>query len=226
MSHDRREFLGTLMALGAVPLLERPQVLSGTGGPAPRSQTQFDLSWPDRITGKHRAVFDCPEIGMGLGLLRALVWQKDYADMYGARPADLSGVVVLRHNAIWQAMNDEFWAHHKIGELTGIKDPGSGQPITRNPYFGPNIVGLPPAIADDSLRKVLDTTIVLGCNLAFQLDVVEKVKRDTGMDDARARQMALRHLIPGVRLQPSGVFAVLRAQEAGCHYILATDAYA
>jgi intracellular sulfur oxidation DsrE/DsrF family protein len=36
--------------------------------------------------------------------------------------------------------------------------------------------------------------------------------------------MALKHLLPGVTLQPSGVFAVLRAQEAGCQYLLASEA--
>jgi intracellular sulfur oxidation DsrE/DsrF family protein len=34
--------------------------------------------------------------------------------------------------------------------------------------------------------------------------------------------MALHHVVPGVILQPSGVFGVLRAQEAGCNYILAS----
>jgi intracellular sulfur oxidation DsrE/DsrF family protein len=45
----------------------------------------------------------------------------------------------------------------------------------------------------------------------------EKLKdRDAAV--ARAKTM----LIPGIVLQPSGVFAVLRAQEAGCNYILAS----
>ena len=221
--NDRRDFLGTLMALGASPMLIR----TGSFPSAPRpASSEFDVSWAEKLTGKHKAVFDCPENSMGLGLLRALVWQKDYADVYGARPTDLSGVVVLRHNAIWQIMNDEFWAHHRIGELTRINDPATGAPIMRNPFLGANILGLPAEMGDDSLRKVLATCTVLACNLAFSLDVVPKVKADTNLDDEKARDMALRHVLPGVTLQPSGVFAVLRAQEAGCHHLLATDAYA
>jgi intracellular sulfur oxidation DsrE/DsrF family protein len=34
--------------------------------------------------------------------------------------------------------------------------------------------------------------------------------------------MALHHVVPGVIPEPSGVFEVLRAQEAGCSYILAS----
>jgi hypothetical protein len=221
MSTDRREFLGTLMAAGIAPGLMGAR----TGHPAVHpSSSDWDLSWTDEITGKHRAVFDNVEISMGLGLLRALIWMKDYADVYAAPPTDMSAVVVLRHNAIWLIMDDEFWAHHKVGEETKIIDPMTKAPLKRNPVIGPNVFGLPPALADDGLKKVLAVGTVLACNLAFALDVVAKVKADTKLDDAKAREEALKHVIPGVKLQPSGVFASLRAQEAGCQYLLATDA--
>jgi hypothetical protein len=47
---------------------------------------------------------------------------------------------------------------------------------------------------------------------------------DMKLDQAKAREMALKHVVPGIILQPSGVFATLRAQEAGCQYLLTTDA--
>jgi len=221
--NDRRDFLGTLMALGAAPMLAHAGSIPPDPSPV---SSDFDVAWANNLTGKHKAVFDCPENSMGLGLLRALVWQKDYAEVYSTKPAEMSGVVVIRHNAIWQIMNDEFWAHHRIGELTKINDPATGAPITRNPFLGANLLGLPAEMADDSLRKVLASCTVLACNLAFSLDVVSKVRTDMKLDDAKARDMALSHVLPGIKLQPSGVFAVLRAQEAGCHYLLATDAYA
>jgi hypothetical protein len=37
-------------------------------------------------------------------------------------------------------------------------------------------------------------------------------------DEATTR--AKEHLIPGVIIQPSGFFAVLKAQEEGCNYML------
>jgi hypothetical protein len=76
-------------------------------------------------------------------------------------------------------------------------------------------------MADEVLTKVLATSSVLACNLACQ-DIVEVIRPEAGGDAARARSMALRHLVPGIILQPSGVFAVNRAQEAGCHYFLAS----
>jgi hypothetical protein len=188
------------------------------------TDSPWDVSWADKLTGKHRAVFDNVEVSQGLGLLRAQLWLNDYAEVYGAGPADMSGVTVLRHGAIWIAMDDEFWAHHGIGAVTKIDDPATKQPIQRNPFLGANPFGLPPAMADGVLKKVLASTTVLACNVALTFYVIEKVKSDLKLDDAKAREMALKHLVPGVILQPSGVFATLRAQEAGCQYLLATDA--
>lgn len=223
MGTDRREFLGAMvgagMALGGKPEHRH----SGTpfqSSPASRApSSDWDVSWTAKISGAHRAVFDSPDISEGLGLLRTLVWIKDYGEVYGATPQDMSAVVVLRHNGIWMVMNDEFWAQHGIGALTKINDPKTKLPIKRNPFLGPTpFADLPPQVADNVLTKVLGTATVLACNLAFQ-DVVEKVKGHAG-DEARA--MALEHLVPGIILQPSGVFAVTRAQEAGCQYMLAS----
>ena len=43
---------------------------------------------------------------------------------------------------------------------------------------------------------------------------VNKLKHD------EARKVALAQLVAGVILQPSEIFAALRAQEAGCGYVL------
>ena len=221
MATDRREFLGSLLAAGLAPAALGTPAASP---PVPSIQqpASWDVSWVDKIAGSHRAVFDSPEVSYGLALVRTLVWHKDYAEVYGAKPNDMSAVVVLRHNAIWMVMNDEFWDHHKIGALVKIDDPKTGKPIRRNPFLGPTpYPDLPPQLADEVLKKVLATATVLACNLAFH-DVVDKVKAEAGGDTAKARSMALQHVVPGIILQPSGVFGVTRAQEAGCHYFLAS----
>ena len=69
-------------------------------------------------------MFDSPEMSDGLGLLRTLVWIRDYGEVYGSTPAEMSAVVVLRHNAIWMVMNDEFWSHSiraATGRLAGVR---------------------------------------------------------------------------------------------------------
>lgn len=221
MSTDRRDFLGTLLAGGLAPM-----ALNSRAGEArpltPRQGSKWDVTWADRIKGTHRAVFDSPEISEGLALLRTLVWFNQYKEVYSTPASDMSAVVVLRHNAIWMIMNNEFWDHHNVGAITKINDPATGQPIKRNPFLGATpFADLPPDVTENILTKVLGTATVLACNLAFQ-DVVENIKNTEKVDDTRARNMAVAHVVPGIILQPSGVFAALRAQEAGCHYFIAS----
>src|SRR5207302_230128 len=63
--------------------------------------------------------------------------------------------------------------------------------------------------------------IALACNLAFD-ECVEMVQKADGSTPEAARAKAIGFLVPGVVLQPSGVFAALRAQEAGCAYLRAS----
>jgi hypothetical protein len=63
--------------------------------------------------------------------------------------------------------------------------------------------------------------IVLACNLALQ-DVIEAIQKKESASEADARKEAIGFMVPGVILQPSGVFGALHAQDAGCKYIRAS----
>jgi len=63
--------------------------------------------------------------------------------------------------------------------------------------------------------------IALACNLAL-MDCIELIKSKENVDDATARKQAIAYMVPGVILQPSGVFAAIRAQEAGAIYLRAS----
>ena len=149
-------------------------------------------------------MFDCPQISEGAALLRALIWIKQYGEVYGAPASEMNAVIVVRHAAIAMIMDDEFWDHHKLGRELKITDPKTRAPIARNPFFGPTpFADLPAGLADDALGRALKVGTILACNLAFQ-DMVETVKKQAKVDDIKAREMALRHVVPGVRLQPRG----------------------
>jgi intracellular sulfur oxidation DsrE/DsrF family protein len=53
-------------------------------------------------------------------------------------------------------------------------------------------------------------------------DCIDLISKTDKVDDAEARKRAVAYLVPGVNLQPSGVFAVTRAQEAGASYVKAS----
>ncbi len=225
MKTKRRDFLGwlggtSLFAVAAPSLAARPLHAAERDHPA-ALDTTFDLTWADRVTGKFRAVFDSPEISEGAGLFRSIVWCDEYKAVYGTARSDMSPVLVVRHEAIELAMNDEYWRRFKIGKEVKLKTPEGKKWAEVNPVGVPT-PGAPPKFERYNIVNFIeDGGTVLACNLAFG-DVVDRFKKEDKLDAPAARQRAIEHLIPGVILQPSGVFAVLRAQEAGCHYIMAS----
>lgn len=225
MTSQRREFLswlgGTSMfAIGAAPVSLRFPAHIGDTHPVP-ADDKFDVSWTDRVQGKFRAVFDSPEISEGAGLFRAIVWTEEYKSVYRTPRSDMSPVLVVRHQAIHLAMNDEYWKRFKIGKDVKLKTPAGKKWAEANPIRA-STPETPAEFARYDLQHFFaDGGIVLACHLAFQ-DVIGKFMKDGSLDAAAAEQAAREHLVPGVIMQPSGVFAVLRAQEAGCKYILAS----
>jgi len=232
MRPNRREFLEGVTA-GAVLAglgVAMPGTLNATALPLagdPDAGTdqdqQWDLSWVGKVTGSHKAVFDSIDLEDGAGIFRAMVWRKQYAQVLGAKAEDLSSVLVIRHEAIPLAMNQDFWDRYKIGKKHKVKDFFTEKHTSLNPGLPrPAGVQVPPMFADFHLPGYQAAGgIVLACNLAFAGCVSTVAKADK-LDNAEARKRALTMLVPGVTLQPSGVFATIRAQQAGCAYIKAS----
>ena len=223
MPTDRRDFLGQVAA-GALAMTQTAGPDSGFGPLQPKSSLppdEWDLSWVDRIKGKHRAVFDCPSIEGGIGFLRALIWRTQYTQVLAVSPEDLTAVVVFRHQAIALAMKQEYWDRYRIGKELKVRNPFTDEPTTRNPVLLPS-KDAPPSLGDISLGGFIGSSgIVLGCGLAFN-DVVARIARVDNVPQKEAEAQARALLSPGVILQPSGVFAAIRAQQAGCAYLSAS----
>lgn len=227
MSTTRREFLrssaSSTLLLGALPVsLEAFSVASGSVPPSQAAE-KFDLSWVNRLTTKHKALFDVPEVESGYGVWRATLWTNQYNQVLGVSPKDMSAVVVMRHNGIVLAMQQSFWDKYGIGKAKDVKDPVTQQPTDRNPVLLSSKRNEIPEMFDPvQLDKFIARGgIALACAVAFA-DCVQLVKDKDGVSDDEAQKRAVSMLVPGVLLQPSGVFACIRAQEAGCAYLRAS----
>ena len=186
------------------------------------SSEPWDLTWVDRLKGKHKAVFDNTDIESGYGVWRAAAWAGQYMDVMKAAPADLSPVVVLRHNAIVLAMQQSFWDKYGIGAKKNVAHPITGEKTDKNPVLLDEKDGIPAPFNNAGLRKQLDRgVVVLACDLALQ-DCADLIKATDKVSAEEAHKRAVAYLIPGVILQPSGVFAAVRAQEAGASYVKAS----
>ena len=219
---SRRDYLSGLAAssvAAAVPFAPRGDP-AASAHPAPVDD-KWDLSWAEKVErAKFRAVFDSPDLSDGDALFRAIVWCDQYKEVYGTPRSDMAAVIVFRHRGIPLIMGDDYWKRFKVGKEKKVLTPEGKKWAEANP-----IMGTPADTGDAgkySLRRFLaDGGIVLACNFAFGM-VVGTYEKEDKLDSTAARQSALAAMVPGVILQPSGIFAVLRAQEAGAKYIIAS----
>ncbi len=228
MSATRRQFLDTLatgaVALGAVSTL--PAALgampSEFRGAADIRQHGWDTAWPSRLDRRLKAVFDVPEVESGYGVWRATVWQAQYEQVLGIPRSQMSAALVLRHNAIVLAMTQAFWDRYGVAEVAKATHPLTTEPTKRNPALLGKADGVDEPYASFALDRFLAAGgIALACNLALQ-DMAALVAKVDGVGEAEAMKRARDGMVPGVILQPSGVFAVFRAQEAGAMYLRAS----
>jgi hypothetical protein len=218
---QRRDFLNSVAASSlfaalpfSIPLTDEER--RAAGKPV---DDKWDLSWVDRLRGKSRAVFDSPEVGEGGALFRAVMWREQHAKVFGTPLADLTPVIVFRHAAIPLVMDDAHWEHIGVGKDLKIKDPATNKWSKINPFAKAQPTD-PTGMKDYNLASFIASGgIVLACNLAFGQIIYQWKDKDRVAED-EAEKRAKAHLLPGVILQPSGFFAVLKAQDEGCKYMM------
>ena len=236
MPTDRRHFLQHLtlsgIALGALPSVLQANESASTSAPPVANEflelpqpaaPPFDTTWMQRLTGKYKAVFDTPEINGGSGVWRAGMWATHCRDLLDAQPADLSAVIVIRHAAMPLLMNHEFWDAYDVAKTYKVLHPLTDKKTRRNPVLMTvEDDQMPPTFASYALHKQIERgVVVLGCNVAFT-SMVSLVSKKDKLKGADARAKALSMMVPGVLLQPNGIFPVTMAQHHGCSFVAAS----
>jgi len=201
----RRNFLSDLAvgATGAVALtaLSSDAALAAGVMPAASAAAEWDLTWIDRLTGKYRTVFDAPEVNEGTVFTNAQVFHMGFKEVYDATDADMQAVLVLRHRGVVMAFNDAMWEKYALGAESKVANAEKVNPFTRE-------------MANLKNRG----TIFLACNLAASRRAREIAQR-LGLNADDVKKELYANLIPGVIVQTSGVFATIRAQQAGCSFM-------
>jgi intracellular sulfur oxidation DsrE/DsrF family protein len=217
----RRGFLGSVAATAAA---------FGLGNLAPRSlvaepmpftpavdDPQLD-AWLNKITGKHKQVYDMPALNGGVGFVWSRVFYMTNMET-GVPESDVTVVVIVRHEALPLAMTDAMWAKYKLGEVFKINDPETKAPAVRN--FMYKIPADKQPLPGISIENLMASGTLFGaCNMAikFYSGLVAKGMNMTADDVANDWRA---NLIPGMQVLPSGVWAVNRVQERGCTYCFA-----
>jgi len=209
----RRGFLGSIAVGAAGLVLGRWSSASGEVLGSAESALIGD-EWVGRIKGKYKQVFDVASVGDGFGAAFPLNFIDSTKEATKAADADITGVAVFRHMAMPMMLNDATWAKYHIGAVINVKDPKTGAPATRN-IFRDNIPLRPGLTFEQEMTK--NGVIFVACNLALTvLSGMAAANAKVTADQAKKDWTA--GLIPGVNLAASGVYAVNRAQQAGCTY--------
>ena len=227
MTTNRREFierLGATAMLGALPLTGISPKLDEFMQPPTSPAEDFDFSWFKKVQAyPHKACFDCAEVDSGYGVWRASMWEPQYHASLKVKPTETTTVLVLRHAALVLGFNQDFWDKYGIAAQDKVTHPITQQSTDRNPALLSSTRNEVPAMFDAfALPNFISRGgTVLACNVALQFFSAGLAKK-ANMSEEDARKAAIAAFLPGVTLQPSGVFACVRAQEAGCQYVRAS----
>ncbi len=226
----RREFIGHL-ATTAAALAGTACVTSRTGtavaaganvAPTPprsggsATRVEWDDSWFSRVTAKHKALFEAASVEDGVVFGHVVRYLNGMREALDAGGSDVQAVIVIRHSAIPMAFNDTMWAKYNMGKQSKIKD-GKDWAV-RNPYLtSARGAGREDRPSATIAWLAAHGHILLGCNAAT-LGFAATYAEVAGLESKVVYEDLKANLVPGMILQPNGIYAVHRAQEAGCTF--------
>lgn len=220
-SNSRRQFLGAL-ALGAtastIGILANP-IYAKTPTFSDNKMNETE-NWFDKIKGTHRVVYDGSTPHAGLPILWNWAFYLTNNDT-GSPDSDITAMTVMRHKGLCLAFKDRLWKKYNLGEFFGVKDH-TGEFAIRNPFYEPQDgdypINGPGGIKSQHERGAM----FCACDLATKVYsnfVAEKM----GLNPEEVYQDWLDGMLDEVKLVPSGVWALARAQAKDCGYIFAGE---
>lgn len=206
----RREFLAQLGVAAAAMAIDPDELRASAGSVT----SAWDTSWLDKLaSAKHRVVFNASEISDGAAMNYAATFLDHFHEVHDTTDSQTRAVIVFRRLGTPMAFNDLMWDRYDLGADTKTTDPSTKAPAKRNIYWSDG--GTP-------LRKMQERGVIsLVCNIAtdnWARGIAQRTSKpfETVQADLRA------NLVPGAIMVPSGIYALIRAQNAGCAWMPGT----
>ena len=184
-----------------------------------RQGSPWDTSWIDRLANvPYRVVIDANAINDGYAIDLAAGFLDQFHEAHGTTDAQTRAVIVMRQLGTPMALGDGLWDKYGIGEELKLNDPATKQLARRNLFYKARPGSWQGSHSNSLQALTARGTILLLCNIAmhnWSSRHAEAAKRS--LDDVVAEVRA--GLVPGTIVVPSGVYALIRAQNAGCAYM-------
>jgi intracellular sulfur oxidation DsrE/DsrF family protein len=179
--------------------------------------TAANDAWLNRLTGKHRQLFDMPSPNGGIPLVHILNFYDTYNKAYGVGDLDVNAIGTFYGATTFYGLNDAMWAKYRLGEFSETTDPATGKPAVVNPWrTAPVILGMTlPQASIEALQLRGATFIICDNALGIFASLVAKAR---GLDPAAVDADFKANILPGVTRVPGMVVAIQKAQEKGITY--------
>jgi intracellular sulfur oxidation DsrE/DsrF family protein len=202
MTLNRRGFV-TRLGMAGVSLSATDLFAQPTTAPGP-----WDTSWLDEISRRpHRVAFDGNVEDDGIAIDHAEMVLDQFKEVFGSTDDQAAVVVVTRQRGTTMGFSDELFARYPLGEDLQASPPQKAP--GRNIY------------SKQIDRIVKRGAIILVCNNATT-NIARQMARQLNKDFETVVTDFRTHLVPGGILVPSGVFAMIAAQNAGCAFMRAS----
>lgn len=214
--HSRRVFLTSVSAMAgaaAIPSLAAAADADASL-PAMTAQETWDMTWLDRIHGRHKQVFDIANVETALIVVRN--WFDGHEKVHRLRHPDLTAVVGIATHGFPINASDPLWTRFPIGEEWNVTDPATGKPAQRNIFLDKREG--PPIIAESTVKALQPRGAMFWmCNNALN-NVAGRLAARVNRPQPEVYRELRAGLNPGVTLVVAHTFALGMAQERGCTY--------
>lgn len=218
----RREFIGQLGAIAMATTVPGARAIEATRRP-PAASPAWDMSWVERVTAApYKVAIDTTKI-QNDELYTALDILDTFHEVYaggtsGSGSESIQVVVVLRHFAAAMAQRDAMWERYGIGEERTVTDPDTKAPAKKNPFLRPS----PSAKESWELNSKIEPLVARGviflvCNRAT-MGLASSLAKRVNKPVDEVKEDLRTNVVPGAILMPNGIFALVRAQNAGCAF--------
>lgn len=211
----RREFLGQLGVLAVAASLPAGVAHAEPHRAAPAS-SPWDMSWVDRVTAApYKAVIDATKLENDAFYTASDIMDR-FHEVYDSPDSQTRVVVVMRHFGAAMGLNDAAWDRYAIGEERTVTDPSTKAPARRNPFLRAG-----PTVKESwDVNGKIEPLVARGvtflvCNRAT-MGLASTLAKKSGKPLEEVQNDLKSSLVPGAYMMPTGIFGLIRAQNAGC----------
>jgi len=221
MSQTRRSFIAAL-ALGtttsAFPLLKEIETLD-LNLDTNDDEISDAKDWVSKVKGSKKIVYDGTSFNKGFPIHWNWAFYQSNIDMK-VPENDITAITVFRSMGISPAFKSALWEKYGLGEFFSVSDPKTGKPSIRNFTNIPQKGDLP-AGGTVGISEMLEKgSLFCVCGTATKI-ISGIIAKRKSLDPDKVFQDFKDHIIEGIQIVPTGVWALGEVQAKGCGYIYA-----